>query len=427
VKQKSFLHTVLAVLILPAFILSACSSPASLGTLEPTEISSPTVNSTPTSLPPAPTALPATPTIIQPTATSAPTLTPAPVGEGELIVMASFIQVERGFLPWVDEFTAQTGCKVSLEDFVDYDNSLIMIEEGEIDIVMAGASSGRLIASGLMQEIHTSQVPSWRNVNPFIVNATWNSTQGKVYGVPYLWIPNVLMYNTDVFPSPPTSWEVTFTEQKLPDGKSNEKRVLAPYQVNYIADAAMYLKYTNPLVGISNPFELTEAQLIASMDLLRKQQQILGAYWNIDGPVEDFISKGYAVSGATPRLVRLMIEAGMPVSSTVPQEGATALAFTGMLAKNASHPICAYQWLEYSINAKVQGDTAAHFDANPFVPAACEGASELLSAEDCQRNGVDRSREFHFWQTPISVCGNGEEICMPADRWVSEFTALVSP
>jgi putative spermidine/putrescine transport system substrate-binding protein len=143
--------------------------------------------------------------------------------------------------------------------------------------------------------------------------------------------------------------------------------------------------------------------------------------------VEDFISKGYAVSAATPRLVRLMIEAGNPVSSTVPQEGATALAFTGMVVKEPAHPICAYQWLEYSINAKVQGDTAAQFDANPFVPAACEGASELLSAEDCQRNGVDRSREFHFWQTPISDCGNGEDICMPADRWVSEFTALVSP
>ena len=36
------------------------------------------------------------------------------------------------------------------------------------------------------------------------------------YGVPYMWGPNVLMYNTEVFPEPPTYWSVVFEEQTLP-------------------------------------------------------------------------------------------------------------------------------------------------------------------------------------------------------------------
>ena len=47
------------------------------------------------------------------------------------------------------------------------------------------------------------------------------------YGVPYQWGPNVLMYNTEVFPEAPTSWDVTFQEMTLPDGESNKGRVQA--------------------------------------------------------------------------------------------------------------------------------------------------------------------------------------------------------
>ena len=64
---------------------------------------------------------------------------------------------------------------------------------------------------------------------------------GKHYGVPYQWGPNVLMYNTKMFKKPPTSWSVVFEEQKLPDGKSNKGRVQAYDGPIYIADAALYL------------------------------------------------------------------------------------------------------------------------------------------------------------------------------------------
>ena len=71
--------------------------------------------------------------------------------------------------------------------------------------------------------------------------APWHFVDGKHYGVPYQWGPNVLMYNTNVFKKAPTSWSVVFEPQKLPDGKPNKGRVQAYDGPIYIADAALYL------------------------------------------------------------------------------------------------------------------------------------------------------------------------------------------
>ncbi len=68
------------------------------------------------------------------------------------------------------------------------------------------------------------------------------------------------MYNTKTFPTPPDSWQVVFVEQNLPDGKSNKGRVQAYDGPIYIADAALFVKATQPQLGISDPYQLTEEQ-----------------------------------------------------------------------------------------------------------------------------------------------------------------------
>jgi putative spermidine/putrescine transport system substrate-binding protein len=109
----------------------------------------------------------------------------------------------------------------------------------------------------------------------------------------------------------------------------------------------------------------------------------------------------------------------------VPEEGATGWADTTMMAANAPHPVCAYLWLEHSLDPKVQGDVAAWFGSVPAVPAACEGTSELFGTEGCATNGFDNFDEIYFWKTPIADCGNGESNCVTYDRWTEEFTKIV--
>ncbi|MEY4696857.1 MAG: hypothetical protein RIT14_1285, partial [Pseudomonadota bacterium] len=153
-------------------------------------------------------------------------------GEGALSIVAWAGYIERGetdpAFDWVTKFEAATGCKVSVKTANTSDEMVALMNEGGFDLVTAsGDASLRLIAGDRVQEINTALIPSWGTIDPRLQNAPWYTVDGKHYGVPYMWGPNVLMYNTEVFKEPPTSWNVVFEEQTLPDGQSNKGRVQA--------------------------------------------------------------------------------------------------------------------------------------------------------------------------------------------------------
>jgi putative spermidine/putrescine transport system substrate-binding protein len=265
-------------------------------------------------------------------------------------------------------------------------------------------------------------VPSFSSVDKRLQDAPWFTVDGKHYGVPYQWGPNVLMYNTKVFKTAPDSWSVVFEPQNLPDGKPNKGRVQAYDGAIYIADAALYLMSKDPALGIKDPYELNEAQYKAVLDLLRGQKPLVHRYWH-DATVQmsDFKNEGVAASSSWPYQVNGMQADKQPIASVVPKEGATGWADTTMMHTEAKHPNCAYAWLEHSISPKVQGDVAAWFGSLPAVPAACEG-NALLGPEGCKTNGFDNFEKIHFWRTPDGKCSTGE--CVPYSRWTQDYIAI---
>ncbi|GAB4546150.1 MAG: ABC transporter substrate-binding protein [Anaerolineales bacterium] len=363
-------------------------------------------------------------------ATAAPVA--ASKGEGEVAIVAWPGYIERGAndpaYDWVTSFEAETGCKVSVKDAATSDEMVSLMSTGEYDLVTAsGDASLRMIYGNVVQEIDVNKIPSYNTVDERLQNASWHTVNGKHYGTPYQWGPNVLMYNTDAFGGvAPTSWNVVFEEQTLADGKSNKDRVQAYSGPIYIADAALYLKAHNPELGIEDPYELNEEQFAAALALLSQQREITPKYWgDYLIQIEDFKSEGFVASSSWPLQVNLLQADGAPVASVIPEEGATGWADTTMMAAKAPHPECAYLWLEHSLNPKVQGDVASWFGSAPSVPAACDGASELFGTEGCAANGFDTFDQIHFWKTPIADCGNGDMTCVTYDRWTEEFTAIV--
>jgi putative spermidine/putrescine transport system substrate-binding protein len=350
-------------------------------------------------------------------------------GEGEVSIVAWAGYIERGetdpAFDWVTDFEAETGCNVTVKVAATSDEMVALMNEGGFDLVTAsGDASLRLVFGNRVQEINTALIPSWDTVDPRLQDAPWHTVDGKHYGVPYQWGSNVLMYNTEVFPEPPTSWGVIFEPQDLPDGQPNEGRVQAYDGPIYVADAALYLMHHNPDLGITDPYSLNRDQFNAALDLLRQQRGIVGRYWH-DAFVqmEDFTNEGFVASSSWPFQVNLLKAEGAPIDSVVPEEGATGWADTTMMHVDAPHPNCAYMWLEHSINPKLQGDLAAWFGSVPAVLDACEG-NELLGAEGCQTNGLDNFDKIAFWRTPVANCGEAEE-CVPYHEWVTNYIAVI--
>ena len=244
--------------------------------------------------------------------------------EGQVDIVAWPGYIERGETDknydWVTPFEQDTGCKVNIKTAGTSDEMVSLMTQGGYDLVTAsGDASLRLIRGGTVQPIDVARVPSFANVDERLKQGAWHFVDGKNYGTPYQWGPNVLMYNTKAFPTAPKSWSVVFEEQKLGDGKSNKGRVQAYDGPIYIADAALYLMAKKPELGIKDPYELNEEQYAAVLDVLRKQHPLVHRYWHdANVAVQDFTNEGVVVSGSWPFQVNTLVANKQPIASVVP-------------------------------------------------------------------------------------------------------------
>ncbi|MBA5777868.1 ABC transporter substrate-binding protein [Stappia sp. F7233] len=351
-------------------------------------------------------------------------------GEGQVNIVAWPGYIERGetdkSFDWVTKFEEQTGCKVQVKTANTSDEMVALMNEGGFDLVTAsGDASLRLIAGKRVQPVNVDLVPSWKAVDERLQSAPWHTVNGVHYGVPYMWGPNVLMYNTEAFKEAPTSWNVVFEEMTLADGKSNKGRVQAYDGPIHIADAANYLMHHKPELGIKNPYELNEDQYKAALDLLRQQRELVSRYWH-DAfiQIDDFKNEGVVASGSWPFQVNLLQGEGLPIASTIPEEGATGWADTTMLHSEAANPNCAYMWMEHTLSSNLQSDLSVWFGAVPSVPAACTDGRGMQTAEGCAKNGLSDFERIRFWTTPVSKCESQGE-CVPYYRWVSDYIGVI--
>ncbi len=123
-------------------------------------------------------------------------------GEGQVDIVAWPGYIERGDsdknYDWVTDFEKKTGCKVNVKTAGTSDEMVALMNEGGFDLVTAsGDASLRLVAGKRVQEINPALIPSWKTLDERLQNAPWHTVDGKHYGVPYQWGPNVPMYNTN--------------------------------------------------------------------------------------------------------------------------------------------------------------------------------------------------------------------------------------
>lgn len=352
-------------------------------------------------------------------------------GEGQVNIVAWPGYIERGEtmkeFDWVTKFEEASGCKVNVKTANTSDEMVALMNEGGFDIVTAsGDASLRLVAGKRVQPVNVDLIPSWATVDDRLKSAPWHTVDGVHYGVPYMWGPNVLMYNTEVFKEPPTSWSVVFEETTLPDGQSNKGRVQAYDGPIHIADAAQYLMAHKPELGITSPYELNEDQYKAALDLLRTQRTLVARYWH-DAfiQMDDFKNEGVVASGSWPFQVNLLQSESLPIASVIPEEGATGWADTSMMHVDAPNPNCAYMWMEHTLSSNLQSDLSVWFGANPSVPAACTDGRGMQTAEGCTKNGMDDFEKIRFWTTPVANCSQGEGACVPYYRWVSDYIGVI--
>ncbi len=354
---------------------------------------------------------------------NAPVKTSVGKGEGQLNLIAweGYAQPE-----WVKPFETQTGCQVNTK-YAGSSSEMVSLMAngggGQYDLVSAsGDADLRLIYGGDVRPVNMKLIPSWKEFRAFLKAPPFNTINGKHYGVSLQFGPNDLLYSTRVFKAAPTSWSVIYS-------KKYAGQITIPNDPIQIADAALYLSKHEASLGITDPYELTQPQFNAAVNLLKKQKLLVKVYWNLASDEISAFKNGETVVGAAwPYQTGQLKAAGALVADTIPKvEGATGWADTWMLAAKAPHPNCAYKWLAYISTPQVQAEQADSYGETPANADTCTLMDKIAkgSCASLHANEADAYfKTIKFWKTPLAQCDNGKSDCVPFVDWETAWTQI---
>jgi putative spermidine/putrescine transport system substrate-binding protein len=357
-------------------------------------------------------------------------LTKVGKGEGELSLIAWAGYVEDGStdpnVDWVSDFEKETGCKVSVKIGNTSDEMVTLMRTGNYDGVSAsGDATLRLIAGGDVDPVNTDLVPNYKDVFDALKDQPHNTVDGVNYGIPHGRGANLLMSNTDVVKPAPDSWGIVFGG---PESQKYKGKVTAYDNPIYIADAALYLKATQPDLGIDNVYELDDKQFNAAVDLLKQQREVIGEYWSDYTKEQAAFTGGDSVVGTTWQVIANLVEGDKkspPIKAILPKEGATGWSDTWMISSEAKHPNCMYKWMNHIISPKANAAVAEWFGEAPANEKSC---AETTVKNHCDIFHADDEAYFErvaYWTTPTTDCGDDRgDACKDYSEWVKAWTEI---
>ncbi|HEU5105072.1 MAG TPA: ABC transporter substrate-binding protein [Solirubrobacterales bacterium] len=347
-------------------------------------------------------------------------------GEGEvsLISWAGYVEPE-----WSKPFEQKTGCKVNNKEAGTSDEMVELMKTGQYDGVSAsGNATARLVAASLVAPVNVDLVPNYKTVFADLKDQPYNTFEDVHYGIPHGRGANLLMWNgNDVKPAP-QSWAVTMDPKVAAKYKGKISQYDDPMS---IAEAAVYLKTHEPDLGIDNPYALDEEQFNAAVDLLKEQQPYVGEYWSEAAKqISGFANEDNVVGTTWQYQYFALKEEGSPVAASpasqgfLPEEGATGWSDTWMLSKDAKHPNCMYEWMNWIIEPKVNAEVAEYFGEAPAQELACKETANKNFCADYHAEDPQFWERVYYWETPLADCGTGEGECMDYNDWVKAWTSI---
>ena len=214
-----------------------------------------------------------------------------------LVRQASAAASEIRWLTWenlaydryIGEFTESTGIKVSKGFIGSDDEQFAMLRAGggaEWDLITPGLDKVELyIASGLLQPLDLDRISNSAKLYEPFKQTPLGKADGKMYGIPFYWGINPLVYRSDLVDGEP-GWDILFEGEKY-----KGRLAMRDYALEGLAIAAMY-------VGIprENIFKMDEAELAECKKACIAQKKLLRTYWNSIADLTNLFAAGEVVA-----------------------------------------------------------------------------------------------------------------------------------
>ena len=294
----------------------------------------------------------------------------------------------------VHDFEVSHKCKIHSSFMGSSDELVAKLRGGSAsnyDVISPSSDVAASIArAGLATPLDLSKLPSYAQLSSKLRDLPLVKTNGQIYGVPFMWGPNPLLYDTAAFAKTPDSWTIFW------DAKYKGK-ISVWDDLSTVYMAAQILGYDKP--DPSHLYNLTDEELAAVKKKLIELKPNIRKIWTTGGELTNlFQNHEIVLAMGWPLNTNDLRKANFPIGEVIPKENTTGWIDHLMITAASSRKELAHAFLEYMIEAKTQKlvtDRTHYTPANP-------GAAQFLTANEIKSLHLDNPdaymQRIYFWQ-----------------------------
>jgi putative spermidine/putrescine transport system substrate-binding protein/spermidine/putrescine transport system substrate-binding protein len=295
---------------------------------------------------------------------------------------------------FVHAFEEAHHCKVSASYMGSSDDLVAKLRGGSAasyDVISPSSDVAASIArAGLAAPLDLSKLPSYSQLSPKLRELPLVKANGKTFGVPFMWGPNPLLYDTTAFAKPPDSWSI-FWDPKY------KGKVSVWDDLSTLYMAAQMLGYDKP--DPSQLYNLSDDQLAAAKQKLLAMKPNIRKMWSTGGELTNlFENHEVVIAMGWPLMTNQLHQANFPIGETIPKENTTGWIDHLMVTSASPHKELAYAFLEFMIQAQTQKKVT---DVTHYTPANPVAAESMTEAEKKGLHLDDPDaymQRIYFWQ-----------------------------
>src|SRR5260370_28343142 len=215
------------------------------------------------------------------------------------------------------------------------------------DVISPSSDVAASIArTGLAAPLDLSKLPSYTQLSSKLRDLPLVKANGQVYGVPFMWGPNPLLYDTTIFPQPPDSWTI-FCDPKY------KGKISVWDDLSTVYLAAQILGFDKP--DPSQVYNLTDDQLASVKRKLIELKPNIRKMWATGGELTNlFQNHEVILAMGWPLNTNDLRKLNFPIRETIAQENSTRWIDHLMITSSSTHKELSHSFLEYMIEAKTQ-------------------------------------------------------------------------
>ena len=278
---------------------------------------------------------------------------------------------------FIHAFEEQNHCKISASYMGSSDELMAKLRggsAGNYDVISPSSDVATSIATaGLAAPLDLVEDSELQPALPATHFPAAGARQEQVFGVPFMWGPDPIIYDTTAFPQPPDSWNVMW------DPKYKGK-VSVWDDLSTVYMAAQVLGYDKP--DPSQLYNLSDAQLESVKKKLLELKPNIRKMWATGGELTNlFESHEVVIAMGWPLNTADLKKANFPVGETIPKENTTGWIDHLMITAGSENKELAHKFLEYMVEAKTQKLVT---DKTHYVPANPQ-AGQFMTPEEVRR------------------------------------------